>query len=121
MSKDNAAELNQAFAVTRRIPVSAAVDVLAAAAGTLAALPGVHSCRLDGTDRLVLRYDASRLGFPEIERLLDEAGVTRRDSRWWRIKAEWYRFTDGNLRSNASVTPACCSRPPVVPGIKRDE
>lgn len=121
MSKDNAAELNEAFVVTRKIPVSAAAEALTAVAGTLAELPGVGSCRLDGTDHLVLHYDASRLGFEEVERILDEAGVARRQSMWWKVKAEFYRFTDGNIRGNAAVTPACCSRPPVAPGIKRDE
>ena len=66
-----------------------------------------------GKNRLRIRYAASCVGFREIERLLDEAQVTRPSSLWWRLKSGWYAFLDQNARSNAmSGDGECCSRPP---------
>lgn len=109
--------LNEAFVVTRHIPVRMADGgALTAAAARLRAHPGVASASVGEAGRLALRYDASRIGFEEIERILDEAGVARPAGFAWRIKADWFRFTDRNARANAHATHACCSRPPAPPG-----
>lgn len=105
--------LNPAFLVTRRVPVEA-TPVLAE---VLSALPGMDHAGVDAGRHLELRYDASRIGFDEIEKVLDDAGVAWPDGFLWRMRAEWFRFTDGNARANAQATPACCSRPPVAPGM----
>lgn len=111
MSEDHAMTINPAFVVTRKVPVPT-TDALVAA---LEALPGMEQAGTDADGRLTIRYDASLLGFPDIERVLDVAGAVRPDSLWWRFRAEWFRFTDGNARANAHATHACCSRPPVPP------
>lgn len=118
MTQDNqGTPLNEAFVVTRSIPVrTAARGSLATAAGRLRMHPGVALVTAGEDGRLTLRYDTSRIGFEEIEQVLDEAGVARPASLVWRIKSEWFRFTDGNARANAHTTHACCSRPPVPPG-----
>jgi len=117
MKREDRIGLNDAFAVTRIIPTHEPTDKLNLIVEVLQALPGLGEARVDGQGRLVVRYDASRLGFPQIEHVLDQAGVKRPGNLWWRVRAEWYRFTDSNARANAQVMPACCSRPPVAPGI----
>lgn len=120
MAKDDAMGLNEAFLVTRSVPLVGEPE-LGAVADALAGLPGVAYSRPEEKGGLEIRYDASRLGFDEIEGVLDEAGIARPDSMWWRIKSEWFRFTDGNARSNAHAVHACCSRPPVAPGSKKSD
>lgn len=101
------------------LPVAAAQ--MEAAAARLRAIEPISELHFDGTARLRLRYDASCVGFGEIERLLDEAGLVRADSAWWRFKAAWYRFLDRNARSNAlSRGGACCNRPPSAWNPGRD-
>jgi hypothetical protein len=117
MALDGKNGLNEAFAVTRNIPVGdAAAEALEAAARNLAALDGVAHARVVGQGRLQVRYDTSRLGFWDIERMLDEAGVARATGLWWRMKSEWFRYTDRNSRDNVQHVAACCSKPPAAPG-----
>ncbi|MGB4227944.1 MAG: hypothetical protein WBJ68_15150 [Candidatus Dechloromonas phosphoritropha] len=110
-------ELNQAFATTRTIPTkNASNELLTEFCERLVALKSVTDvCIVDG-DRICVSYDSSRLGFWEIDRLLDEVGVARPTTRWWRIKSEWFCFTDRNARDNAHHVATCCSKPPVKPG-----
>jgi hypothetical protein len=121
MAKEKPSSVNEAFVVTRSIPVDAPAGRLDSVAGTLASLPGVDYSHADSGNSLKVRYDAAKLGFWEIERKLNEAGVGSPSGLWWRIKSEWYRFTDSNARSNAHATAACCSRPPVVPSGKPEK
>jgi hypothetical protein len=99
--------------VKRTIPVlDAQMEKLQQLAKTLQAIESIAEVRVDD-GQLRLRYDASSVGFQDIERLLDEAGVSRPTGFWWRLKSAWYRFLDANARSNAlSRGGACCSRPP---------
>jgi hypothetical protein len=116
MTRIDRVVLNQAFVVTRIIPALAPAAELNLIAEVLQALPGLGHAELDGRGRLVVRYDASQVGFHQIEHVLDQAGIMRPTTLWWRVRAEWYRFTDSNARANAHATHACCSRPPVAPG-----
>jgi hypothetical protein len=117
MKEDCTVELNPAFAASRTAPTrDAAPEDLAEACHALAALDAVAEARIVNGKDLQLRYDASRLGFWEIEDLLDKAGVARPDSFWWHVKSEWFRFTDNNARENAHHVAACCSKAPVKPG-----
>lgn len=120
MAGNDSIGLNEAFVVTRTIPGGAASADLDLIAEVLSALHGLDHAGPDDRGRLVVRYDASRVGFAEIERLLDRVGYARPSGLWWRLRAEWFRFTDGNARANAHLTPACCSRPPVAPGKTDD-
>lgn len=114
MTQDKSPPLNEAFVVNRKIPVLGKdSDSLSAATSRLQMHPGIASAKAGEDGRLAVRYDASRIGFAEIELILDEAGLERPDSLLWRIKSELFRFTDENARSNAHATPTCCSRPPI--------
>lgn len=114
METGSSKTLNEAFAVTRTIPISAMGSrQLGRAIDDLEQVESVAYAKAAGKDRLQVRYDASRLGFREIERLLDEAGVGRPASVWWRLHAAWYAFLDDNARGNAKGGDgACCNRPP---------
>lgn len=109
-----ASEHTPASEVKRSIPLlPASPEQLESAAAKLRGIEPISEVRLDGGTRMHVRYDASCVGFGDVERLLDEAGIRRPSTAWWRFKSAWYRFLDGNARSNAlSKGGACCSRPP---------
>jgi NADP-dependent 3-hydroxy acid dehydrogenase YdfG len=109
----NSSRNSGAFEVTRTIPVhDAQPEKLQQLANTLQAIESIAEVRVDD-GRLHLRYDASSVGFQDIERLFNEAGLQRPTSLWWRCRSAWYRFLDTNAKSNAlSKGGACCSRPP---------
>ena len=102
-----------AFRVRRRIPLAEVrPEELDQAVQMLRATDWIEDVRVDGS-HLHLAYDASGVNFRDIEHLLDEAGLQRPTSLWWRCRFAWYRFLDTNARSNAlSKGGACCSRPP---------
>ena len=113
MELNSSEMLNDAFAVTRTIPVaSAGPGQLEHAIERLECLESVAYAKA-GTHGLEVRYDASRFGFREIEHLLDAAGIARPSGLGWRLRAAWYAFVDENARSNARRGDgACCNRPP---------
>ncbi len=102
-----------AFQVRRTIPLAdVPSEKLEKAVLTLRDIDWLSDVRVDGR-RISLRYDASGANFLDIERLLDEAGLQRPTSLWWRFRSALYRFLDTNARSNAlSRSSACCNRPP---------
>ncbi|HUW50609.1 MAG TPA: hypothetical protein VMV75_06305 [Sulfuricella sp.] len=102
-----------AFQVRRAIPLAdIPPEKLEQAIQTLRAIEWLDDVRVDGR-RLRVRYDASGVNFRDIERLLDEAGLQRPTSLWWRFRSALNRFLDKNARSNALARGgACCSRPP---------
>jgi len=110
----NAKEQNgSAFAVTRVVcTTDVACERLMHIAQSLESVEGVFQARVGRRGRLRIRYDASCIGFWDIERLLDEGGITLSRSAWWRFKSAWYRFLDQNAHANAiSKGGACCSNP----------
>lgn len=113
MGLDSRKMLNEAFAVTRTIPIGAtASGKLERVIDRLEHVESVAYAKATGKKQLRVRYDASCVGFREIERLL-EAGIARPTGVWWRLRSAWYAFIDQNARSNArSGSGACCNRPP---------
>jgi hypothetical protein len=78
----------------------------------LKAIEPIGDVRIDG-GLLRVRYDASCIGFKQIEALLAGAGLAPASGVWWRCKSVLYRFLDSNARSNVlSRGGACCGRPP---------
>lgn len=76
-----------------------------------------HELRLslNRENSLLVHYNAAFLNFEEVLALLHQLGITARDSRWFRIKAAWYSFVDGNVSSQASARPkACCNKVPKI-------
>ena len=91
----------------------APTEHLEAVADKLRNIEPVSEVRIDGSDHLRVRYDASSVGFGDIELLLDEAGLPRVDNVWLRFKYACYRFFDSNARANSiSGGGSCCNRPP---------
>lgn len=109
-----ASESVPASEVKRSIPVlPLAPSELESVSVQLSENESIREVHIDGCTRLQLRYDASSIGFRDIEYILDQAGIQRPDSVLWRFKAALYRFLDDNARSNAlSQGGACCNRPP---------
>jgi len=105
---------SSACEVKRSIPLlPASAPLMESAVARLGAVEPISAVRFKGNAHLHLRYDASCVGFGEIERLLDEAGLARPSNAWWRFKSAWYRFLDSNARRHALARGgACCNRPP---------
>lgn len=118
MDLDSRRMPNEAFAVTRTIPIGAtASGQLERVIDRLEHVDPVAYAKATGKKQLRVRYDASRVGFREIERLLDEVGIARPTGVWWRLRSAWYAFVDQNARGNArSGSGACCNRPPGAGG-----
>ncbi len=109
--KSPASEVKRSMALLHASP-----DQVESASATLRSLEPISEVCFEGNTRLRIRYDATCVGFGDIERLLGEAGIQRAEGAWWRFKSAWYRFLDNNARSNAiSGGGACCNRPPKRP------
>lgn len=102
-----------AFHVRRTIPLAKAPpEKLEQALLTLREIEWLIDVGVDD-QHLRVHYDASNVNFRDIERLLDEVGLQRPTSVWWRFRSALYRYLDTNARSNAlSRGGACCNRPP---------
>ncbi len=117
MAERDVPPIAAAFVVRRRVSVA---GLHAAAHGRairqrLRALPGVREVHVDvEKGRVQITYDASRVGFAEIEAGLADAGHRRCGGIVSRMKAWWYRYLDENARDNAQSRAACCSNPPGV-------
>ena len=97
--------------VRRTIPIDdTQPDQLERVARSLKAIEAVNDIRTDSRGKLRIRYDASCIGIWDIERILEEDGITLPFGYWWRVKLAWYRFLDHNARSKAiSGEGSCCS------------
>jgi hypothetical protein len=115
MGLSNSSRTRGAFQVKRTIPVlDAQTEKLQQLANTLQAIESIAEVRVDD-GRLRVRYDASCVGLRDIERLLDEAGISRPTGFWWRLRSAWYAFLDRNARSNAiGGGGSCCNKPPGI-------
>jgi hypothetical protein len=70
---------------------------------------GLDSVSYDPDHRkLHLAYDAKRLGIDDIEEVLAQHGVDIGAGRWNRIKEDYYRFIDQNVKENAKQKPWSC-------------
>lgn len=73
------------------------------------------SIRLEMKNRasLIVHYDAAHLGFGRVLAQLQQLGIRPVDSRWFRINAAWYSFTDANVAAQARArSKPCCNRVP---------
>lgn len=77
-------------------------------------LPGIQELNLDKrTDKLTVAYDSAEVAFSTILSQLTQAGIRPTDSRWFRLKAAWYDYTDRNAAVQAHSRPkACCNKVP---------
>lgn len=77
-------------------------------------LPGIQELNLDKqADKLTMAYDSAEVAFSTILAQLAQAGIRPIDSRWFRLKAAWYDYTDRNAADQAHTRPkACCNKVP---------
>ncbi len=104
---------NNAFTVTRVArTINASDKQLTRVAQILEETEGLLEVRVGREGRLHIRYDASHIGFGDIERLLDNVDIALPRSAGWWLKSAWYRFLDQNAQTNATAKGgACCSNP----------
>jgi hypothetical protein len=102
------------FDVKRKIPLAPTKpDKMKDAIDHLKAIEPIIDAKVDQRSNLHMAYDASCVSIRDIESLLNESGISLAPGMLCRLKSSWYRFLDGNTRSNAlSKGGACCSRPP---------
>ena len=109
--------------VRRHLRVEGPLDAAAARRlrQALEALPGLVQAQVDARRRRVMvRYDLARTGLAEVEACLRQAGHPPLPGRWWRLRRQWYRYLDENLRANAGAPGgACCSNPSDVYARRR--
>lgn len=107
-------QANGSFDVSRTIPLApVGAERLQEAMIQLRAIEPVIDAQVDQRGQLHVSYDASSVGMQDIEMILDQAGIARAGTLWWKLKSGWYRFVDENAKSNArSGDGACCNRPP---------
>lgn len=115
MNKTAAYKPNEAFVVHRKlsIPEIQGKDCARNIRESFFGVDGVQEITLDADHKTIqITYDASQIGFGDIEYLLSDCGYPVSDSRWSRYKSGWYRFLDENAQSNAqSKGGSCCSNP----------
>lgn len=76
-------------------------------------LPGNVRLAFEHAGNLRIAYDAALVSFSQILGRLEQAGIRPVDSRWFRIKAAWYNFTDANAALQAKARPKpCCNKVP---------
>lgn len=100
--------------VTRLIPV--AITLSQVQLQTFEAeLKKQISLKVNSRSDLIIQYDAAVFGFTQVLSQLEHLDIKVRDSRWFRIKAEWYEFVDNNMASNANQRPKpCCNKVPRI-------
>lgn len=85
----------------------------------LQAIEGVQAMELSG-NRLAVSYDVAHIDFGMLVQELNDGGFEIDEGSWWlRMRGNFYRFVDQNMRDNASYSPHCCSAPP--PSVNRPE
>ncbi|EMP54694.1 hypothetical protein MSNKSG1_15332 [Marinobacter santoriniensis NKSG1] len=78
--------------------------------------PCIDFAELQWGDQLNVTYDGTHWSTDELLGLVQSHGGKLRDGWWTRRKLAWYRFTDDNVRANASHEPFCCSK---IPPMKK--
>ncbi|MGM0783748.1 MAG: cation transporter [Pseudomonadota bacterium] len=108
--RDHRPGVSEASLVTRALKVTPdAAGHISAAVSEIDALSGLDSVAYDPNHRkLHLAYDAKRLCIDDIEEVLARHGVSIGPGRWNRIKEDYYRFIDQNVKDNAKQKPWSC-------------
>lgn len=92
--------------------------IIEAAVADIGQLPGVDSIAYNEKKRMLnFSYDAAMICIDDIEEVLNKHAVEVGHSWWNRFKEGYYRFSDQNVKDNATHDPVCCNQIP--PGFKR--
>jgi len=78
--------------------------------------PCIDFAELGSGHQLKVTYDGTHWSTDELLDLIQAHGGELRNGWWPRRRLAWYRFTDDNVRSNASHEPFCCSK---IPPMKK--
>ncbi|MGV6826421.1 MAG: heavy-metal-associated domain-containing protein [bacterium] len=112
----NASAVSNAWEVRRRIkvPSLSSGNQSRMVESVLLAINGVHEVVTNPERyRIMVRYDASQVGFSDIAMALTEMGFTPASDWWSRKKADWFCYMDDNAKSNARHPAGpCCNRAP---------
>lgn len=115
MSEVRDRKLSEAFTVTCAFRISAPVTPEQAEriAHSLLEVDGIGEVRIQpGAPQVRVTYDASRIGFGQIEQMLADWGFPPAGQWWQRARRAWYGFLDENARDNARAgSGSCCSKP----------
>ncbi len=116
MDKSNAYQNKGTWDVRRHLKIPSLqhkADTLSVIA-VVDTLPGVRQAEVDLSHyRLKLLYDSSQVDFQRVKTDLEASGYPTAADRWSRLREQWYRFVDSNMRENSHAPPpVCCSKPP---------
>lgn len=102
--------VSEATLVTRKLTLKPCESMrIEAAIAQVDNLFGMDEASYDDECRqLGLAYDAQRLCIDDVEKVLEWHGVGISSGRWNRIKEEYYRFVDKNVKDNAEQEPWSC-------------
>ncbi|TNE78158.1 MAG: cation transporter [Gammaproteobacteria bacterium] len=76
-------------------------------------LPGVDAVSLDKAGQsLKIAYDASHQSIDHIIQIIEQQGAGLRAGWWNRVKLNWQRQTDTNIKDNSTHEAHCCSKLP---------
>lgn len=103
-----------AYYVSRAIAVEQPSSTLNKLNEVKCRLPGLQELKLNmQRARLTVTYDSAVVSFSTILMQLANAGILPIDSRWSRLRAAWYSYTDRNAAEQAHTRPkGCCNRVP---------
>lgn len=102
--------VSEASLVTRKLKVEPETAACISAAVTeIDSMYGVDNVFYDPKHKkIALAYDARRLSIEDIEEVMVRHGVDISSGRWNRVKEDYYRFVDQNVKDNAKQKPWSC-------------
>lgn len=74
--------------------------------------PCVDFAERKPVNQLRVSFDGTHWSTDDLINFIHSNGGQLRGGWWQRRKLAWYRFTDENVRANASHEPFCCSKIP---------
>lgn len=112
MDNEDAVPIAAGFVLQRRLLLDVGNADLTRLLVSIRELPGMLSAVVTAHERLVVKYDASRIQIDQILELLARSGISIGGGFWQRHCLRWYRFVDHNTADNAQSSSHCCNKPP---------
>ncbi len=76
-------------------------------------LPGIDRVRVNGKRNAInIAYDASQHNIDEMIRIVEKHGFSIKDSWWVRVRLNWQRILDQNIKDNSNHEAHCCNKSP---------
>ncbi|MEH6627849.1 MAG: hypothetical protein V7739_15495 [Motiliproteus sp.] len=113
MDSEDSVAIGDGFVLKRQLLLDVGKGDLTVMLASIRVLPGMVTAVITTGDRLVVKYDASRIQIDQVLELLELSGISIRRGYWQRHRLRWYRFVDHNTAANAQSTSShCCNKPP---------